>query len=445
MIEMDLDLRKKKVFISQEAYERIVMYGSRYANAEMSTKAWCEVYGVLVGYLDKNNNTIVKTAIPIVSGTGAGVEYETKHYSDTAIIDETVYEKTIKDKSKEFFIGWWHTHPGFGFFFSETDTFTHLGYQEANPFSIGIIYDHTVRNNHDSGLEVLMLEDVSKNILSPYIFIDFEIENSKKAIRSINTKLENLLPKLNDFHLDLMKLDKNFKKKKFAQLQRNYGLLLIQKRKSEMNEDDILSDDEKYLYEWNEDYMKRKYRIPKFRQKIENIILVLKSTQKKKKRENLKNKIEKLLEKPKIIINGIKNEFYFLKDRSILYNSYIDTNERKMLELFEKNITDYIDILNNLIIKALNAKNNVELTLKLKPVAENTKRNIEENLEDNIKEKNKVRTEDNTGDKIRKESEINVIIKMLEDIEQKLKNHDISEDVYKRKKKYLTNKLHILK
>lgn len=183
------EFEKERVFISKEAYERIIIYGNRYANQDMNPKAYREVYGVLVGYLDEKDNTIVRDAIPIMVGTGAGVKYESKHYSETAKIDEKIYEqntqksnKEYKGEGKEFFVGWFHTHPGFGFFFSETDTLNHLGWQNANPFAIGIVYDFTQKTRINSGIEVIRLEDVNKNIISPYIFVEYEIEGESETI-----------------------------------------------------------------------------------------------------------------------------------------------------------------------------------------------------------------------------------------------------------------------
>ena len=43
----------------------------------------------------------------------------------------------------EFFVGWYHSHPGLGFFYSDTDILNHIGYQDGNPLAIGLVFDHT--------------------------------------------------------------------------------------------------------------------------------------------------------------------------------------------------------------------------------------------------------------------------------------------------------------
>jgi len=340
----------KKVYISKDAYERIVIYSSRYARPEMNPKEFRETYGILVGYLNEQNIPYVKDAIPVLAGTGAGVQYESKHYVETAKIDESLYEKFASENSnkglkyKEFFIGWWHTHPGFGFFFSETDTITQLGWQQANPYAIAIIYDCLEHNSHDAGIEVLHLEDVRKMVLSPYKFIDFELEDNDNIIKEVLKKRSKYIPLLQDFELELEQFNKNNKKKNFAQLQRNYGLLDVIKRSGEMNEEEFLNDEEKYLYEWNDDWLKKKYRKPKFLEKIEKSfqnIEKLKSQKYELKIRQLIGKIDDSLKKPLKIVNEIDKDLSNLKKkRESIYN-YLDLDEISSIENFESRFNQY--------------------------------------------------------------------------------------------------------
>ena len=106
-----MEIDTETVYISKEAYRRIVIYGDRYASTSMSKREYREVYGVLIGYLDENDNTHIRTAIPVTAGSGAGVQYEAKHYVETAKIDEKLYQKAIeangkdiKEQGKEFFV-----------------------------------------------------------------------------------------------------------------------------------------------------------------------------------------------------------------------------------------------------------------------------------------------------------------------------------------------------
>ncbi|TFF85638.1 MAG: hypothetical protein EU518_00835, partial [Promethearchaeota archaeon] len=138
------DKKKKssdiKLILKWKAYKRIIGYSYRYANNRLSENKWREVYGILIGSID-NNKEIIKDAVPMVVGDRAGVQYESKQYVDMAQIDASTHERAIRDKKNDFIIGWWHTHPGFGFFFSPIDCLTQLGYQIPNSRAIGLVFD----------------------------------------------------------------------------------------------------------------------------------------------------------------------------------------------------------------------------------------------------------------------------------------------------------------
>ncbi|MFW9881813.1 MAG: hypothetical protein ACFFG0_52785, partial [Candidatus Thorarchaeota archaeon] len=116
------------VFLTLKAYKGIVGYAIRYANDNQNPDKWREVYGILIGSIENNSKVFVKDAIPMVVGDRAGVKYENKQYVDMAQIDASVFERSIQDDKNDFIVGWFHTHPGFGFFYSPIDCMTQLGY-----------------------------------------------------------------------------------------------------------------------------------------------------------------------------------------------------------------------------------------------------------------------------------------------------------------------------
>ena len=72
---------------------------------------------------------------------------------------------------------------------------------------------------------------------------------------------------------ELYYIEDVLRKKALAQLQRNYGLILVPKTETELSTNNSEEDEEdKYLYEWNPEYFKEIYRIPKFREKVEEEI-----------------------------------------------------------------------------------------------------------------------------------------------------------------------------
>lgn len=163
-----------------------------------------------------------------------------------------------------------------------------------------------------------------------------------------------MLPKLDLIVNDISHISKDVKGKKFAQLQRNYGLLMVKKSKSDLSSNEDLDEEEKYLYEWNEEWIQKKYRVPIFREKIETLIKEGEKQKSLNKKKQIRDKIDNLLLKPKHLIMDIKESFYELKNRSDIYKEFLDTDELSSINYCESKINDYIDILNDLITRSYN-------------------------------------------------------------------------------------------
>ncbi|GAG78623.1 unnamed protein product, partial [marine sediment metagenome] len=85
------------VFLSYNAYKRIVGYAMRYGNNDLPQKTWREVYGILIGSIKENKEVVIKDAIPVMVGDRAYVEYKSKHYVDTAQFNTAIFERAIQD------------------------------------------------------------------------------------------------------------------------------------------------------------------------------------------------------------------------------------------------------------------------------------------------------------------------------------------------------------
>ncbi|MHA1294286.1 MAG: Mov34/MPN/PAD-1 family protein, partial [Promethearchaeota archaeon] len=362
------------VILTWKAYKRMVGYAIRYANEKLDTKKWREVYGILIGSIEDESKVIVKDAIPMVVGDRAGVKYENKQYVDMAQIDASVYERSVENEKRDFIIGWWHTHPGFGFFFSEIDCYTQLGYQIPNPFAVGLIFDHCEKKFDFLGVAALRLLDPDEGILSDYDTVELNYDNEKEVFnRRIEKVISNIDKNINNVLKELDYIDKTLRKKALAQLQRNFGLILVPKREIRIVEDEEeAEEDEDKLYVWDPDFFKKSYRIPKFREKIESEIqkceIILKDLLEKKqikkfeeKKEKFKKKIQNILEKPNDWYNKLIEDFSQCLEKIFPYYDYLDTNERKIIEHFEERATEYFKILDGLNSKAeFNLEENFE-------------------------------------------------------------------------------------
>ncbi|MHA1272308.1 MAG: hypothetical protein ACTSQP_10305 [Promethearchaeota archaeon] len=354
------------VLLFWKAYKRMVGYATRYANNKIEPKKWREVYGILVGSVEGNSRVLVKDAIPMVVGDRAGVQYENKQYVDMAQIDESIYERSIQNKKDDFIIGWWHTHPGFGSgFYSEIDCYTQLGYQSPNPFAVGLVFDHTEKKMGFLGVSAIRLTDVDEGILSDYHLVDILYEEEKEIFEEKSNKIiEKVLKGMPAVLKELDYIENTLRKKYLAQLQRNFGLILVPKRDIKVVEDEEeAEEDERYLYVWDPEFFKKSYRIPKFREKIEEtikkyekeLIELKKKNQIKKfeeKRKKYSERIKAMLEKPQEWVNKLLQEFNSSIEKIFPFYDYLDTDERKIIEYFEERISTYQSILDNLIKKS---------------------------------------------------------------------------------------------
>jgi proteasome lid subunit RPN8/RPN11 len=358
-----IDPAKAPVLLNYNAYRRMVGYAIRYASEDIPTKNWREVYGILIGSIDNNREVIVKDAIPMVVGDRAGVKYENKQYVDMAQIDESIYERSIRDKRNDFIVGWWHTHPGFGFFYSPIDCLTQLGYQIPNPFAVGLIFDHCEKlsDKYYLGVAGLRLMNPEQGTFSTYNIIELKHEfEPKKMVDKVDKIIKNLNKNIIKVLKEIKYIDDTLRKRALAQLQRNYGLILVPKRDIMITDnEEEAEEDEKFLYEWDPEFFKKSYRIPKFREKLENeiknyetILLEYKESNDTNKfvhkRKRYSKKIQSRLSKPNAWYNKMMDEFTKRIEIISPYFDYLDTDERKIIEYFEARISEYYMILDNL-------------------------------------------------------------------------------------------------
>ncbi len=335
------------VYLTYNAYKNMIGYAIRYANDKIDNRKWKEVYGVLIGTIKGNKFVLVKDAIPLSVGGRSGVELEPIHYVDIAEIDALVYKRAIEDGNTDFIIGWWHTHPGFGFFFSGTDRVTQLGFQGSNPYAVGLIFDHTQKRGESLGVAALRLRNPERGTLSDHIIVklsyDVEIKtvnkNINKVIEEINKNMDKVLKELNYIHNVL-------DKKLLRNLEKEYGLL-VEKEGAQRGEG---------AYVWGLGFRKEG-RKPKFRKRIETEIMSIKEnlkdlTNKSEDILNSQQKIKNMLFEPNNSYSFIIEKFIKIIDIINPYYDYLDSNERKIIENFELRLNNYYEILdqfNNIV------------------------------------------------------------------------------------------------
>jgi proteasome lid subunit RPN8/RPN11 len=93
-----------------------------------------EVCGVLIG-TERDRTTVVGAAITGLNAAQAGT-----HVTFTQDTWEHIYNTKDRDYPDERIVGWYHSHPGFGLFLSDHDTFIHKNFF-SSPRQIAWVYD----------------------------------------------------------------------------------------------------------------------------------------------------------------------------------------------------------------------------------------------------------------------------------------------------------------
>lgn len=189
----DNNLNMKPVILKAEAYKTIILYVSRYANKSIPPEEWKEVYGILIGNSD-DDAVYVKRAEALTFGHSTDVQLDQRHY---VFIDE-IQRKLDEEQNNDYIVGWFHSHPGLGLFFSYIDIINQLGFQSRNPDFCGLVYDHTllgkkkkeeiggnVLTKYDTGFEIYRLNDTEMDPDAPefdnnYHKIDYIIDGLNK-------------------------------------------------------------------------------------------------------------------------------------------------------------------------------------------------------------------------------------------------------------------------
>jgi proteasome lid subunit RPN8/RPN11 len=118
--------RQLRLSIDSEVVRRIRQHG------RSSTKA--EVCGVLIGH-DRAGVVEVEACI-----TGLNAEEAGAHVTFTQDTWEHIYKIKDKEYPEHRIVGWYHTHPGFGVFLSDHDTFIHNNFF-SSPGQVAWVFD----------------------------------------------------------------------------------------------------------------------------------------------------------------------------------------------------------------------------------------------------------------------------------------------------------------
>lgn len=164
------------ITIPKAVYEKFLRFALENANPHDRSRAWKECIGLILGRII-GTEIFVTDIIPMATG-------------NAVYVDITDYEKVFslvplsKIESGEVIVGWAHTHPGLGLFFSGTDIRTQYTYQQMHPLAFGLVLDPMTVTTDFAGFNIYRVDPTgSSAIPTKYIFeSDFDFTTTRSRL-----------------------------------------------------------------------------------------------------------------------------------------------------------------------------------------------------------------------------------------------------------------------
>ncbi|MFX1374797.1 MAG: hypothetical protein ACFFA0_03190 [Promethearchaeota archaeon] len=171
------------VTIKPLAYYKMLLHVLRFGSKNIDHSKLAEVMGVLIGRLEGEGeikDVIIEDVVPVSHGGTIEVKFSVDQLGAFGELDTKIWEQY--GDLGWFSVGWYHSHPGLGIFFSETDKYNQIFWQK-NPSGVGIVFDHTYldKPGGDLGFRVFRLsetrlDDPSLALKSDYYEVKARVE-----------------------------------------------------------------------------------------------------------------------------------------------------------------------------------------------------------------------------------------------------------------------------
>lgn len=191
-----------KVLISKEAFRNIITHILRFGNEALENSV--EVVGICIGKSASNEKDILLiNAIPITHGKNVSLGFSEEDYAKFDKINERYESQNLH------IVGWYHSHPGWGLFFSDIAIKNHHYFQtEENTNGFSIVFDHTLMGKDENlGFEIFRLNNYEDLMAMEYHNVEFELEPPntleyfkwvQKFVEDIQKKTPILIKEINE-------------------------------------------------------------------------------------------------------------------------------------------------------------------------------------------------------------------------------------------------------
>ncbi len=119
-----------------------------------------EAIGLLGGSVLRPHEIVISKILFVSEGDEVSVSFSDEDFK--------AFEEILKDDS--YCLGWWHSHPGYGLFLSETDINTHVySFQLHNALSVALVVEPTLIGM-DGRASFQFYQVIGEEEKSPFIY-----------------------------------------------------------------------------------------------------------------------------------------------------------------------------------------------------------------------------------------------------------------------------------
>ncbi len=169
--DLNPESEPSRVKIHLKAYIKLALHALKYANPDVPQSDWIEVIGLLTGHIESNDTPlaclIIEDAFPI----GHGTNVNTQINDPQSMV--RVYNEIKSHNKNQLILGWYHSHPSYGAFMSQTDYETQVRYQRLGARNsqitapIALVIDPTKISIGSYGFKIFRLKEDMKTWEEP--------------------------------------------------------------------------------------------------------------------------------------------------------------------------------------------------------------------------------------------------------------------------------------
>ena len=188
--DLNPESEPSRVKIHLKAYIKLALHALKYANPDVPQNNWIEVIGLLTGHIESIDTPlaclVIEDAFPIGHGTNVNAQIN----DPQSMV--RVYNEIKSHNKKQLILGWYHSHPSYGAFMSQTDYETQVRYQRLGaPNSqitapIALVIDPTKISSSSYGFKIFRLKEDMKTWEEPqYLVLNCPLGSLPELINTL--------------------------------------------------------------------------------------------------------------------------------------------------------------------------------------------------------------------------------------------------------------------